>query len=486
MFNTNTLPNVDAIAAAVLRRMGEIASKEVGTKHDASGTPASTGYLHGPNGLLRYPGVDPAVFHTVVGSMGIMGQLQWTPSVFMNPLFETITGITAGDSTERDEVCEDAPTAGVKKGCIVQAPFGWIQRGTQEVDVTRLGQRLDRADPTDLFMVGSPMNNPIMPGGMDGLTLSNDQLINEWANLLSNRAVAMHRKLSQVLWTGNPTNNTNGYLEPVGLQTLVATGYVDAVTGTTCPSMDSLVHDFNYTVIEQNMGDLVARMTAIARYVRSLAMRTGMDPVRWAWVMREEAFYQVTRAYACAYLTSGQCATIDSASQRLIVDARDNVAMRDDMFNNRYLIIDGARWPVIFDDGIPEEGDADTAELQAGQFASDIFLLPFSVLGGRSTLYGEYFQFQNPSITSVFGQSFLGRTMGAFLEVPRQTNNCFVLDIHVKPRLILRTPWLAAKITNVAYEPLLHTRQPFPDDPYFVNGGVVGERTAPTYQVHWD
>jgi hypothetical protein len=478
--------NVDALAAALLRQA--MGMKDTGFKHDASGSPAATGYMHGPNGLLHIPGVDPAVYQTVLGNFGILGQIPWTPSVYMNPLFETITGVTEGDTDERQEVCDDAPTAGVKKACIVQAPFGWVQRGTQEVDVTRLGQRLDRSDPMDLFIVGSAgVGDTALPGQM-GMGIGNDQLINEWNNLLGNRAIAMGRKISELTFTGDPANNTNGYQEPVGLQLLVTTGHVDAITGTSCPSTDSLIMDFGYARADQNMGDLVTKMTYMARYVKDVALRTGMLPVRWAWVMRPSAFYEVTRSYACAYLFNAQnCGTIDEATQRLTLNVLDNVQMRDDMFNNRYLIIDGERWPVVLDDSIPQESNADTAQLANTCFASDIYLLPFSVLGGRSVLYGEYFQFQNPSAAGVIGSSmFLGRVEGAFLEVPRQKNNCYVLDLHIKHRIILRTPWLAGRINNVAYCPPLMNREPFPDDTYYVNGGVVGTRTGPSYVNSWD
>lgn len=40
-----------------------------------------------------------------------------------------------------------------------------------------------------------------------------------------------------------------------------------------------------------------------------------------------------------------------------------------------------------------------------------------------------------------------------------------------QPRLILETPYLAARLTNVAYQPLMHERDAFTDGAYFVDGG---------------
>ena len=63
----------------------------------------------------------------------------------------------------------------------------------------------------------------------------------------------------------------------------------------------------------------------------------------------------------------------------------------------------------------------------------------------------------------------LGRIEGAFLSWPRQTNQCVVWQTKVEPRLVLRTPWLAARLQNVVYCPTQHVRESFPADPYHVD-----------------
>lgn len=486
--------NYDAIADAILRRAAASAparSKALtGWKHDVGGEPATTGYMHGPGGLLRYPGVDPAVFHTIMGSMGVLSEMQWSGSVYTNPTYETLTGITGDEvdqgGDEPDFVCDDAPTSGQKKGCIVQAPFGLYKRGTREVNITRLGQRVDRADPTDLFVVGSPINNPAFPGagGLEGLQLNNDQLINEWSNIVSDRAVAMHRKLSRQVWIGDPNNNSanGGYKEFPGLVRLVATGYQDLLTGTRCESIDSDVWDFEHNLIDpavpQNGRQLINTVSYLFRTRRVIAMRSGVDPVRWAFVMQEPLFFELTKIWPVAYFLGAQ-SVIDTDGQRLTFDAGDAIQMRDQMRAGRYLTIDGINVEVIFDDAVPLENTA-----ERGRFSSSIFLLPFSVLGGRLTLYGEYMQYQNPSAMSVMGLPVLARVVGPFIETPRQTNTCIVFDIAIEPRVILRTPWLAGRIDNIDFAPAEFTRQPFPDDDYFINGGVVGTRPGPDYSAH--
>jgi hypothetical protein len=49
---------------------------------------------------------------------------------------------------------------------------------------------------------------------------------------------------------------------------------------------------------------------------------------------------------------------------------------------------------------------------------------------------------------------------------------CFKIQAKIEPRLVLRTPQLAARIQNVKYTPLQHVRSPDPDSPYFEKGGV--------------
>ena len=132
-------------------------ARQYGIKHDASGTPIAVGYSHGPGGNLAFPGVDPAVFHTVVGNRGILGQLPTTPSLDTNPLFQVITGVQDVSGNEKNTVCENAPTAGLIKSCMLTSVFGRYERATPELEINRLGQRVNRGDPMDLAMIGSPI-----------------------------------------------------------------------------------------------------------------------------------------------------------------------------------------------------------------------------------------------------------------------------------------------------------------------------------------
>ena len=136
----------------------KLAAKQGGGayKHSSAGTPIATGFFHGPGGLLSFPGVDQDLFHTIVGNKGIMGQLPAIPTFFTDPTFYTLTGVPAGVGSQPPTACGDPPYGGLTKGCLITAPLGRYEYRTPELDLNRLGQRVDRADPTDLRMIGSP------------------------------------------------------------------------------------------------------------------------------------------------------------------------------------------------------------------------------------------------------------------------------------------------------------------------------------------
>jgi len=54
--------------------------------------------------------------------------------------------------------------------------------------------------------------------------------------------------------------------------------------------------------------------------------------------------------------------------------------------------------------------------------------------------------------------------------------------VETEPRIILKTPQLAARIQNVKYVPHQHLREPDPDGAYFFKGGV--STRAPTSYYH--
>lgn len=457
-----------------------------GLKHDAGTTPQSSGYSHGPGGNLTYPGVDPLVFSAMIGAKGLLAQLPAVPSVHTNPVYEIITGVRDRTGDEKDGVCDNAPVAGLMKTCKTTSVFGRYENSTPILEVNRLGARVDRADPMDLTMVGSPIAQTGIFGRGPGNPDTPAQILQqEVARKFWELGIAFHRQLSLQLWAGNPANNSagGGYKEMTSFPLLVNDGYVDAETGVACAAVDSTIEDFGGARIDQDGTSIVALLSYLYYIKKDLAMRSGVDPVRFVFAMRPELFWELTALWPCSYLTY-QCQV--TGNQRVNINAADQVRMRDEMRAGMYLLINGDRVEVVTDDGIPFTTNTNDATVTSGCFESDIYLIPMSIQGGRAVTFLEYFDFGNPDIAAALaGQNMiLGRVEGAFITFPRQTNQCIQWQSKIEPRLVMRTPWLAARLQNVEYCPTLNPRQPFPTDPYFVNGGDVS-RQGPSLYNQW-
>lgn len=457
-----------------------------GLKHDATGTPITSGYSHGPGGLLTWPGVDPIMFNASMGFTSILSQLPTSPSVHTNPTYMTITGVSEDVGAEKEDVCDDAPTGGLMQGCLATSVFGRYERATQELELNRLGQRVDRADPMDLTLVGTPFQNAgIFGSGAQDPTAPGDLLTNEVSRKFWERNVSFHRLLAKQLWVGTPANNSagKGYKEMTGLSVLVNTGHVDAETGESCNNMDSYMSNFNYGSISSSGADAVAALTNIYYQLKRRAELSGVDPVRWVFAMRSQMFYELSAVWPCSYL-SYRCSPSNGALE--FINSQDAVRFRDEMRAGKYLLIDGERVSVVLDEGIPEDTNTTNGSVASGCFSSDIYIIPMSVVGGRAVTFLEYFDYGNPSISSALaaGNGTMGRVEGAFLTWWRQTNTCVVWQSKVEPRLVLRTPWLAARLQNVVYCPVQHEPSGFPDDPYFTLEGK-SDRPGPSLYSLW-
>ena len=466
--------------------LNEAGLSATGYKHDASGTPITTGYSHGNGGNFRLPGVDPQLFHTIVGNKGILGQLPVRGTTETDPTYGIITGVTDDTGSEPDAVCDTAPVAGLLKNCVTAAPFGRYTRRTKEIELTRLGKTADRADPMDLRMIGTPISQSgLFLTGPGSAAVPGDLLTNETNRKFWEMGISIHRLISKQLWTGSTANNTGagGYMEINGFERLVRTGYQDVITQTACPSVDAQVMDLNYARVDTSGPDIVDSLSYTIRYAEDLAERTGVTPVRWVLAMRQEMFYELTAIWPCAYLTY-RCAL--AGNERLNIDGAEQVRMTNEMRNGRYLLVDGRTVEVVFDDGIPQATSTTNANVTEGCFSSDIYLIPMSIAGGIAVTYLEHMDYGNASLSTALGDSLVqAQVEGPWLTVLDQTRTCIAWQTVMEPRLVMRTPWLSAVIQNVMACPLKSTRQPFPSDPYYVNGGETG-RAGPSYYALWN
>lgn len=458
-------------------------------KHSVpTGTP-STPYTHGPGGLFGVAGIERDLYHTRLAGSGLAWRLPFSPSVMTDPYFAYITGFTDPDESNPEGVCDYPPAAGSMKTCLQTAPFGRYSYKTREMEINRVGQLINRGEFDDLQV----LNDPLVPELGRSLfpSLSGNSQISSGAEVLSRwleLGVKFVNKLGRQIFTGTPANNTagGGYKEFIGLDLLIGTNKVDAITGTDCPSLYSDVKDFAYAKVDaaSNDPDIVETLTTLLRFVKHTAEYTGMMPVKWVLVMRRTLFWEITDIWPCRYLTYRCQSWRDTGGLDPVgsFDSAEAIRMRDAMRNGRYLTVDGENIEVIIDDFIVEESSNNTNKIDVGCFASDIYLIPMTA-AGRAVTYWQHYDYRAGTMQAVSDGKLSNDYWtdgGVYMwhKLP-PLMWCDVWAAKIEPRIILRTPHLAGRLTNVQYCPLQHVRDVHPDDSYFVDGGVT-DRDPPS------
>jgi len=446
----------------------------------------------GTAGLFSFPGLEPDIINAMVmPRLGLLDALPSRTSIYDNPLYGIMTGVTASSGSEANGVCDDPPTAGLMKLCTHAFVWGRFERMTRVFDITRAGRFINRSDFNDLTLIGNPLSgNPMTPQNPgDG---SPDLAVrSEIAKALFEFGVAWGRDFAPILYDGSPTNNTanGGYKEPYGLDVLINTGYQDAESGTACPAADSIIRDFGSANLADDSLDFVLQVTNIMRNLTYNATRMGLAPATIAIAMPWSLFYQVTEVWPCAYSTY-RC-TVLGENNRGVLDIMAQNAMRDDMRGDiftqtgQYLLIDGQRVPVILDDGIVETVHP------GASFTSTMYFVPLRVLGNRPATFIEYLNYDGPMGAMEMGRQFAPQgsyfttNAGRFLWHAKPPTNFCVQELALTEwRVILETPQLAARLENVGYVPVAEQRSPFPSNSsYFVDGGVTNRNgSGPSYK----
>lgn len=468
---------VEQLALAVREYNSHSKNRERGKAY--VGSAATVGaYAHGQGGLFSYPGMDQDIYNAMaLPELGLLDLIPSRPTRDTDPLFGIITGQTAGSGSNPNGVCDDFPTAGLIKLCTQTSVFGRIGLNTPVVDIDRIGLRTNRGEFNDYRIVGGPRNNfgglvPTTPGyaGLGGA------IRDEISKIMFEFAVEWGRRYARLLYEGSPNNNTagGGYKEFRGLDLLINTGYRDAITGEACPAADSYIHDFGSRDVATNGNSFVEIVTEIYRYLIELSRQTGLAPLTLAIALPRQMFYEITEVWPCAYMTYRCHSGYFTEADARVTSAEALIRMRDEMLQGQYLLIDGERVPVVFDDGIRYE------KLAGGTFQADIYFVPLRVLGDVRVTYMEYVDYDGPmgaieaarmmAIPGSFSTSDGGRFLWA-----RKAANAYCVQMMVKsePRLILRTPYLAARLLNVRYTPLIQHREWDPAGPSHLNGGTA-------------
>ncbi len=418
--------------------------------------------LYGDVGLFSVSGLERDIVSAHVRPYGIASEIPWFPSVNEDPRYGAITGFSDDIGDEVDNACEDAPT-GYMKACNLSARFGMIRRDTETIEMDKVMLRLNRGDPSDLILRGRLL-------GLQGLEpsgLNESQVLNliTMAEMVGT-GVRAERLLNTWTWQGT-TAQQNQF---PGLDDQIATGHVDADTNTTCPAIDSYVADYGLNEISQTIVNEVATMEYHLTYN---AQVMGLDPASWVIAMRPDLWMVVSSIWPIAYNTN-RGAYADT-NGRVNVLGTEMIAERDRMRRNKTIEINGMTYPVVTDTGIYEHNPSNNQNLEAGQFASTIYMVPTAVQGNFPTTYFEYVDYRQAAgdISLLRGrEDFFWTDQGRYSWAIEQQKWCYKMALKMEPRVILRTPHLAGRIDNVLYAPIAHLRDPDPDSVYFQDGGV--------------
>lgn len=471
--------------AAMILQLAE-ALKNLAEGEKAVGTVHSGITLHGPGGIFSSFGIDREVINAHIAPFGLAAHLPLNPSMDTDPRFASVTGVTDSNGTQPENACEDAPYAYLK-GCNLTARFGLIRFDTNTIEYDKVITRYNRGDFMDLQLLGSLIGQDDLARGIVPGSLSEDDILNivTLAEMLV-VGVQGSRELHRQTWQGNVLL-TNEF---PGLDYQIATGQMDAdISGKLCPALDSDVKNFGYDDVCGTARDIVEYLSMLMWYLEYNAMHMGLSPVEWVICMTPTLWFELSACWPCRYLTN-RCQS-NAGTEVSVINDEINVSLRDNMRGNMTIPINGKDYKVIVDDFIYEHNSTnDSANLAPGEFASTIYAVPLTILGGFPVTYREYLNYRSP-----VGQA----NVSPFAAYRRDfwTDNgvhswaydgqfwCYKLGMKTEQRVVLRTPQLAGRIDYVKYTPLQHLRSSDPDSLYFVNGGVSYRPESRTSYAVW-
>ena len=477
---------------AFAQTMGTAFAQAMKNVVEKSSLPSSPSYnmVHGHGSMFGavQVGIDPEVISAMMQWRGVGAALPTDAVRTVEEFLPFITGVEETSSTEQSTECGDC-ISGESEACIQHFPTAKICRETKAMTLEKCIERLNRGD-IDLNLLNAQLgsDSPWYPGWRPSSSGDLMQVATAWALLFELPPLFM-RKMVPMVYTGNPTNNNgNAYREWRGLELLVNTGFVDAFANVTCPALDSDIKNFNYGDVKTQTAPSFFELLEMAHYyVNHNADRQALSPVDWVVVMRPELWQVVSSLVPYQSILATMMNATIPASYQVNIDggslARERNALREGM----RLPINGQNLMVITDDGITELNNATDANLAAGEYSSDVYILPLRYLGNRPGMKIQYKDFRfiageisatDDMVSGFYKPSPDGRFWWALV----RDGPCFKIRAETQPRIILKTPQLAARIQNVKYVPLQHLRSPDQDSPYFYKGGV--STRAPSAYYH--
>jgi hypothetical protein len=448
-----------------------VALKELGivTKHDPASTISSPG-PHGPGGIFSQGAVRPDMYSTVPRPTNTFsGRIPLIQSRMDNEIYEILTGITATEGNRAVDICSEGPTPGKLKVCRQVIPFGEVKVDTQVQRINNMGRRIDYQDLDRNVLNFQPSDSPFVP--QVPTTDLNTRLGKAFAEL----GVGIELGIELVDFIGVAGAGSNAaYLNQfitqyAGLEALVKTGHVDAVTSVACPATDSIVIPHNAPIGSNgtNGTSFISEMVDMYFAAKERARTVGLAGTTWAFVMNPKTWRAVAEAWACAYWTDRCSGTQYNETQR---NPMEISRLRDAMYQGMYLMVDGEAVEVLLSAGVPAPGIGNVT------YSSDIFLIPMN-WNGRPLTYRQFFPLNNAEASQFLSMENDARVInnGLYAVGKRSTNGlCTKFEFYSKHRLILDTPFLAGRVNDVQFAYRVSTYDTRVGESNYVNGGMSG------------
>lgn len=403
--------------------------KELATKAPDSTQTATL--LDQSGGIFSVSGLDPTVISAYVRPyQSISSVIPLLSTQSTTPLFPSFTGFTADSGDQPANACDDAPSADMKS-CILTAQFGMKRFDTKTYEANTIIQKINRGVFSDLQLAGQVLGlGNVTPAG-----LNSNQIMSmvEMAGMVTAAAQA-ERALVNEFWQGVVTN-TNEF---PGLDVQIATGQVDAKTNQACPSLDSDVKDFTYNEIGGTGKDIAEYLEMLEYYLTNNANAMGLD-AEFVIAMRPQAWQRLSQVWPVKYNTLPTGIWATDNGQRLMIDGTDMTRQRDAMRNAKRITINGTDYTVIPDSGINEATNITDGNLDAGEYASSIYMLPVKV-NGIPVLYREYLDYREfgNEVLRMDKQNFWTDD-GIYSWAIDQDKWCHKYALKTEQRIVLRT-----------------------------------------------
>lgn len=462
---------------AVLSDLGLL---NIGEKHDTSSSTPNAQSYNGPfpgstsqYGVFSAAGVRPGMFNATARVQGISSIIPLVRSEYLNEIIEIMTGVTSGSGSNSTSACAVGPKAGDLKVMQQSYSFGIIHMSTRIDDITQVGMKKNRADiPREIYNQAM-QTNPWLPQipGIDGPGVFPTRLRGSMYTL----GIELERNLAPVQFVGSAGTENNTYLgiarQWAGLDNLIKTGYTDSVSGYAAPAADSTVETFAAALsTTDSVGrTIVEALTDLWFALQNKASHLKLDNVEWALVMRPDLFKALTEVWANAMTLYRNLST--QAGQPINRDSTAIYNARVDMFNNKYLIIEGQRVPVVVDDSIARQ------TLGNNYYQSDVYMVALS-WAGQPLLRADYFPMDNAEATEFANFAGLSNSEtttvnnGLYRVFKRVTGGCYEFDFFSRVRLVLDAPFLSGRIDDLRYNSYFKATEPIPGYSYFRNGGI--------------